>query len=71
MIIIITSISEVANGNLSKASAWVSNTFSKAVHLAIAFAARLIGLGGVAEKLCEIIGKVRKSKAIRFFKQTS
>jgi hypothetical protein len=57
---VFNSIAEIAGGNIGKAVAAVENALAKGVPVAISFLANLIGLGGIAKKVLEIIKKIRK-----------
>ncbi|HEX3045563.1 MAG TPA: hypothetical protein VHY08_12460 [Bacillota bacterium] len=57
---VFNSIAEIANGNLGKAVTAVEGALAKGLPVAISFLANLIGLGGIAKKIQEIIKKVRK-----------
>ncbi len=54
------SITEIAGGNIKKAVDAVENSLAKAIPLAIGFLANLVGIGGIAAKIKEIIQKIRK-----------
>ncbi len=54
------SIAEIAGGNIKKAVDAVENSLAKAIPLAIGFLANLVGIGGIAAKIKEIIQKIRK-----------
>ena len=54
------SIAEIAAGNLKKAVAAVEDSLVKALPVAIGFLANLVGIGGLAAKIKEIIQKIRK-----------
>jgi len=54
------SIAEIAGGNLKKAVAAVEDSLVKALPVAIGFLANLVGIGGIAAKIKEIIQKIRK-----------
>jgi hypothetical protein len=57
---VFNSIAEIAGGNIGKAIAAVENALAKALPVFISFLANLIGLGGIAAKIKEIIRKIRK-----------
>lgn len=57
---VFNSIAEIAGGNLAKAVAAVENSLAKAIPVAIGFLANLIGIGGIAAKIKELIQKIRK-----------
>jgi hypothetical protein len=54
------SIAAIASGVLGKAAAAVEGAMSRTLPVIISFLARLIGLGGIAKKIQEIIQKIRK-----------
>ncbi len=54
------SIAEIAGGNIKKAVDAVEDSLAKAIPLAIGFLANLVGIGGIAAKIKEIIQKIRK-----------
>ncbi len=56
---VFNSIAEIAGGNLAKAVAAVENSLAKALPVAIGFLANLVGIGGIAAKIKEIIQKIR------------
>lgn len=57
---ILDSIGAIAAGSLSAAAAKVEESLAKAVPVAISFLASLLGLGGIASKVKEVIGKIQK-----------
>jgi uncharacterized protein YifN (PemK superfamily) len=57
---VFNSIAEIAAGSLGKAITAVVNALAKGLPVAISFLANLIGLGGIAKKIQEIIKKIRK-----------
>jgi hypothetical protein len=57
---VFNSIAEIAGGNIGKAAAAVENALAKGVPVAVSFLANLIGLGGIAKKVQEIIKTIRK-----------
>ena len=54
------SITEIAAGNLKKAISAVENSLAKALPVAIGFLANLAGIGGIAEKIKDVIKKLRQ-----------
>lgn len=54
------SITEIAAGNLKKAILAVENSLAKALPVAIGFMANLAGIGGIAEKIKDVIKKLRQ-----------
>ncbi len=54
------SIAEIAGGNIKRAAIAVENAMAKSVPVIISFLARLIGLGGLSEKIQGIIKKIRR-----------
>jgi hypothetical protein len=57
---ILDSVGAIANGSLDSAAGLVESSLAKAVPVAISFLASLLGVGGIAEKIKEIIGKIQK-----------
>jgi hypothetical protein len=56
---ILDSMAAIASGAIEGAAAAVENSLAKAVPVVISFLASLLGLGGISEKIREIIGKIR------------
>ena len=56
---VFNSIAEIAGGNLKKAVTAVEDSLAKALPVAISFLANLVGIGGIAAKIKEIIQKIR------------
>jgi hypothetical protein len=56
---VLDSVTAIAQGALSAAAAAVENALAKAIPVAIAFLASLLGLGGISDKIRAIIEKVR------------
>jgi hypothetical protein len=56
---VLDSVTAIAKGALGAAAAAVENALAKAIPVAIAFLASLLGLGGISEKIRTIIEKVR------------
>lgn len=65
---VIDSITAIASGNVSGAAQFIENSLAKAVPMVISFLADLLGLGGVAKKVQDIITKIRApiDKAIQW-----
>jgi hypothetical protein len=63
---IIQSLGKIVSGQIDAAAAFVERTLGLMVPLMIAFLARLLGIGGIAEKVRRIVQKVRRriSRAI-------
>ena len=57
---ILDNLAAIAGGNLSAAAALVESVLAKGLPVAISFLASLLGLGGISEKIKEIINAVRK-----------
>ncbi|MCP4373218.1 MAG: DUF4157 domain-containing protein [Deltaproteobacteria bacterium] len=53
------SLSDIVAGNIGKAAKAVENTLAKGLVLIISFLARLVGLGGIAQKIKDVIKKIR------------
>src|SRR5690554_883438 len=56
------SITEIAAGNLKKAILAVENSLAKALPVAIGFMANLAGIGGIAEKIKDVIKLLRNPR---------
>ena len=56
---VLDGIGAIAAGSLGAAAALVENSLAKILPLAISFLACLLGVGGIAEKIKEIIEKIR------------
>ncbi|NJN00516.1 MAG: hypothetical protein HC793_02470 [Aquincola sp.] len=56
---VVDSISNIANGNISGAANYIEASLAKLVPIAISLFANLLGLGGIADKIKEIITKVQ------------
>jgi hypothetical protein len=63
---VLDSVESIADGGVGKVAGLIENTLAKMIPLLISFLASLLGLGGIAEKVKEILDKVRKpvSKAV-------
>ena len=57
---IIDSISSIAKGAIGAAAAWVEKTLARTIPVIIGFLAALLGVGGISEKIREIIEAIRK-----------
>jgi hypothetical protein len=57
---IIDSISSIARGAISAAAGWVEKTLARTIPVIIGFLAALLGVGGISEKIKEIIEAIRK-----------
>ncbi len=57
---VMSSITEIAFGRIDSAKDWVENSLGRFVPIAISFLARLIGLGGITNKIRDIIKKIRR-----------
>jgi hypothetical protein len=57
---ILDSVGAIAAGSLGVAASKVEEALGKAVPVAISFLASLLGLGGIAGKVKEVIGKIQK-----------
>ncbi|HMF55932.1 MAG TPA: hypothetical protein VK619_06210, partial [Pyrinomonadaceae bacterium] len=57
---IIDSIGAIAKGAIDVAAKFVESALAKAIPLIIGFLASLLGLGGISEKIKEIIAKIRE-----------
>ena len=56
---VINSVAMIVGGNIAAAASWIENSLGKMIPLLIGFLARLIGLGGITDKIKEIIKKVQ------------
>ncbi len=56
---IVNSIAAIAKGVISGAISWIETALGNMIPLLIGFLARLIGLGGISDKIKEIIKKVQ------------
>ena len=56
---VVDSISNIANGNISGAANYIESSLAKLVPIAISLFANLLGLGGIADKIKDIITKVQ------------
>jgi len=65
---VLDSIGAIAKGNLGAVASKVEDSLAKALPTAISFLASLLGLGGISEKIREVIDTVRSpiNKAIDF-----
>lgn len=76
---VVDSFGQIANGSLGGAAAAIERVLAKLLPVLIGFLASLLGLGGIGEKVKEIIGSIRKpinkiidgvvKKAVRFGKK--
>ncbi len=57
---VINSLGSIVRGQIEQAAGFVEKTLAKMIPLIIAFLARLLGIGGIADKVKRIINKVRK-----------
>ena len=57
---IIDSITAIAKGQITQAANWVEKSLARAIPVIIGFLASLLGVGGIAEKIKEIIEAIRK-----------
>ncbi len=56
---VINSVSSIAQGNIGGAANWIEQSLARMIPLVIGFLARLIGLGGISQKIKEFITKVQ------------
>lgn len=63
---VIQSVTRIVAGDIAAAANWIEQAMGRAVPLIISFLARLLGLGGISEKITSIIKKLqhRVDKAI-------
>jgi hypothetical protein len=57
---VLDSVEAIASGSIGGAANAIENSLSKALPLAISFLANLLGLGGISQKIKNIIGKVQR-----------
>ena len=57
---IIDSITAIASGNIASAAAFIEKSLARAIPVIIGFLASLLGVGGISEKIKEVIDKIRK-----------
>ena len=57
---VVDSMSAIANGNITVAANFVEKALAKSIPVVIGFLASLLGLGGISEKIKEVIESVRK-----------
>jgi len=55
----VTSVSKIAAGNIGDAANAVEQTMARTLPVIISFLARLLGLGGISEKIREIVERIR------------
>ena len=69
---VLDSVADIVRGNVGAVVAKVEDALSQMVPILIGFLASVIGLGGIGQKIREIIGKLRKpiTKAIDFVIKT-
>src|SRR5262249_10281704 len=56
---IISSIYNIATGKIGGAADWIEKALARTVPIIISFLARLLGLGGLSEKIKEIVKKIQ------------
>jgi hypothetical protein len=56
---VVDSVASIASGNISGAAQFIENALAKSIPVAISFLSSLLGLGGVSQKVKEIIESVR------------
>ena len=56
---VINSVSSIAKGAIGAAATWIEQSLARMIPLVIGFLARLIGLGGISQKIKEFILKVQ------------
>ncbi len=56
---VINSVSAIAQGAIGGAANWIEQSLARMIPLLIGFLARLIGLGGISQKIKDIITKVQ------------
>jgi hypothetical protein len=65
---VLDSISKIAKGDIASAANYIEGTLAKTIPLVIGFMAKLIGVGGIGQKIRKIIDKLRTpvNKAVDF-----
>ena len=56
---VLDSISKIAKGDIASAANYIEGTLAKTIPLVIGFMAKLIGVGGIGQKIRKIIDKLR------------
>jgi hypothetical protein len=56
---VVDSLANIARGNLSAAKNYVERTLARILPLVISFLARFIGLGGISDRIRDIIARIR------------
>jgi len=56
---VLDSINNIATGNITAAVGYVERTLARILPLVISFLARLIGLGGISDRIRDIIARIR------------
>jgi len=56
---VLDSITNIATGNITAAVGYVERTLARILPLVISFLARLIGLGGISDRIRDIIARIR------------
>ncbi len=57
---IVNSVAPIVYGKIKGAAKWIEKVMARGLTVIISFLARLIGLGGISDKVREVIQKVRK-----------
>lgn len=57
---IIDSIASIAKGQIAAAASWVEKSLARTIPVIIGFLAALLGVGGITEKIKEVIEAIRK-----------
>jgi hypothetical protein len=56
---VVNSVSSIAQGAIGAAANWIEQSLARMIPIVISFLARLIGLGGISQKIKEFITKVQ------------
>jgi len=57
---VFSSIAEIAYGQIKKAANWIEKTMARAIPVILGFLARLLGLGGISDKIKKVVNKIRQ-----------
>ena len=57
---VFSSIKNIAAGQIGSAAGFIEQSLAKAIPIMISFLARLIGLGGIVDKVKKVIGKIKR-----------
>jgi len=57
---VFNSIAQIAYGQIKSAANWIEKTMARAIPVILGFLARLVGLGGISEKIKNVVTKIRQ-----------